>query len=296
MGGWVLTMSDVFIGIAIGVALTIPLSVIAVRRTSRRIRQLEQRARSAERLAELGTLTGGLAHEIKNPLSTVGLNIQLLQEDLATLEQESGAQPGQSERIGRIRRRFETLTRETARLRQTLDDFLRFAGRVKLRLTPADINTLVQELADFFQPQAASQGIQLRTQCSPQPIETSVDADLFKQAMLNLMINAAQAMSGQPTGPDGTGRSRDLMLRTERRRVAGRNEAVVHVIDTGPGIDAKTLEKIFHPYFSTKKGGTGLGLPTTRRIIEEHGGTITAHSEVGRGTDFMVSLPIQESL
>ena len=88
----------------------------------------------------------------------------------------------------------------------------------------------------------------------------------------------------------------ELILRTERKRAPdGRDEIHIHTIDTGPGIVPKDRDRIFHPYFSTKRGGTGLGLPTTRRIIEEHGGTLQVHTELGRGTDFDIALPVPPS-
>ncbi len=129
--------------------LTVPVAVLAARRFARRVRQLELRARASERLAELGTLTGGLAHEIKNPLSTVGLNIQLLQEDLTDLA-AAAPQALPEDRLGRLNRRFDTLMRETQRLRDILEDFLRFAGRINLESQPTDINSLLDELTDFF--------------------------------------------------------------------------------------------------------------------------------------------------
>jgi signal transduction histidine kinase len=108
-----------------------------------------------------------------------------------------------------------------------------------------------------------------------------------KQAVLNLMLNAVQAMSGSAAD-----RPRELILRTAAvRSKDGRDEVELHVIDTGPGIDSATRERLFKPYFTTKAGGTGLGLATTRRIIEAHGGRIELHSDVGRGTDFVIVLP-----
>ncbi|MEE9211559.1 MAG: histidine kinase dimerization/phospho-acceptor domain-containing protein [Phycisphaeraceae bacterium] len=184
-----------WIGLGAGVLLTIPLTAIAARRAERRVRRLEQRARTAERLAELGTLTGGLAHEIKNPLSTVGLNVQLLQEDLSDLAHDAAPGALPEDRLGRLRRRFETLSRETQRLRDILEDFLRFAGRIKLDPSPTDVNALVDELTDFFQPQALASKVQLRTTLAAALTTVQADAGLLKQAVLNLLINACQAMS-----------------------------------------------------------------------------------------------------
>lgn len=294
-------MTWFWFGFAAGILLTIPLAAIASRRTAGRVRRLEKQAQSAQRLAELGTLTGGLAHEIKNPLSTIGLNVQLIEEDLgelAELHRGEGESPGSDSvgRLARIERRFEALARETKRLRDILDDFLRFAGRVKLDRVETDINALVGELADFFAPQAAAADIQLRTQFAAHPVTVLADPSLLKQALLNLMINATQAMSHTRREADrstGHGGSDELMIRTDWQRRQGEEDVVVHVIDTGAGLQEATSEQIFQPYFSTKSGGTGLGLPTARRIVEEHGGSIHVHSEEGRGCDFEVRLPVR---
>jgi signal transduction histidine kinase len=278
-----------FIGVAIGVGLTLPLAWLWSRRTERRVRQMEQRARTNERLTELGMMTRGLAHEIKNPLSTIGLNMQLLREDLDDLAKRfSATDDGQ---IERLQRRLGSLDREANRLREILDDFLRFAGRMELDRQPTDINQLVAELIDFFEPQAQQSEVHIRSDLRASPSEAEVDAGLLKQALLNLFINATQAMTEarQQDKPHGGGR--DLIIRTERARPLDEDEVHIHITDTGPGMDDTQREKAFQPYFSTKKSGTGLGLPTSRRIVEEHGGHMTLHTEPGRGTDFTLALP-----
>lgn len=276
-------------GLAVGVGLTIPLVFLFGRRTVRRMEQLYERARAAERLAEIGTLTGGLAHEIKNPLSSVNLNIQLLQEDLQDLAERVSEPTDNVDRIGRIRRRFDALARETQRLRDILEDFLQFAGRIRLDRTSVDINQLISELVDFFEPQAAGMGVRVHAHPTVDLPKVELDEGLFKQALLNLMLNACQAMEHQ-TNEDSEAAARELIVRS--LAVAGGSDSVeVHVTDTGPGIPPEAMDKLFQPYYSTKKGGTGLGLPTSRRIIEEHGGTIRVHSELERGTDFVITLP-----
>lgn len=284
--------SYLFIGLGVGVLLSIPLAAMWSRRTELRVRKLERRARAAERLAELGTMTGGLAHEIKNPLSTVGLNVQLLQEDVNDLAQDSGLSASHHDGLSRVQRRLESLSRETLRLRDILEDFLRFAGRVELDPQPTDVHVMIEELIDFFEPQAREAGINLRTQLSAEDATVSADAGLLKQAMLNLMINAVQAMTHAREKGEPHGGADELIVRTERGRLAGGSELRIHVTDTGPGMSEDVVEKVFQPYFSTKRGGTGLGLPTSRRIVEEHGGSLTVHADPGRGTDFMLSLPM----
>lgn len=287
-----LMMWTYLVAMACGMLVVLPWVVWLIRKTEYRVRLMERRARSAERLAEIGTMTSGLAHEIKNPLSTIGLNAQLIQEDLHEVAQNLPDQVQLREHIGRIERRFGSLNREASRLRDILEDFLKFAGRMKLDLAPVNLNDLINELADFFLAQAQMSGIQVRTQLSIEPLIIQADVSLLKQALLNLMINATQAMVEARSNHRHHGGASELLIRTEKIRVLNQNEARIHIIDTGPGIPVDQQEKIFQPYFSTKSGGTGLGLPTTRRIIDEHHGTINCYSEVGRGTEFSINLPM----
>ncbi len=270
----------------------LPLVYLASKRSEARTQRLLQRAQTAERLAEIGTLTGGLAHEIKNPLSTVGLNIQLLEEDLGHLVNASGGDAALSEEIGRISRRFASLAKETSRLKTILEDFLRFAGRMKLDLQLTDLNELAQEITEFFKPQTDTASITLRHQLEPNLPWVRVDHGVLKQAILNLLINAYQAMIDAKNNHLAAGGNDELLIRTERVKGEGEDRVQLHITDTGPGIDQETLGKIFQPYFSSKRGGTGLGLPTSRRIVEEHGGELTLISAVGKGTEFTISLPM----
>lgn len=257
-------------GLFLGLAVSLLVAGAAGVYAYKRLILLERRTRQAERLAELGTLTGGLAHEIKNPLSTVQLNLQLLQEDL------DPKNPG----YARIINRLNTVRNETSRLRDILDDFLRYAGRLELDRKPVELNSVLDELVDFFTPQAQSQRVQLRLKKSAEPIVAMVDPKLVKQALLNLMINACQAM--QPTGGG------ELIITTAQKD----GQACIDVIDTGPGIPSDAVNKIFQAYYSTKRGGTGLGLPMAKRIADEHGGTLSVKSEPGKGSDFTLSLPL----
>lgn len=274
------------VGLGLGGLVSALTAWYVLTRYVRDVRAAERRARNAERLAEIGAMTGGLAHEIKNPLSTIGLNAQLLVESLADLDIESDTRR-------RLITRAETLGRETERLREILAEFLEFAGQFHLDLHPADIDALVEELVDFYSPEAERFGVRIMVHPGAGDRPVQLDRRLVKQALLNLMINATQAMSGHRE--DGREEdARELIIRTERGRDAGVGEVVrVHVIDTGPGIDNATAEKVFEPYFTTKKGGSGLGLPVTRRICEEHGGRIEIVSTRGKGSDFVVTLPLE---
>lgn len=269
------------LGLAFGAVL---MGIFAHRRSLKqvaRVREAERRARSAERLAELGSMTSGLAHEIKNPLSTIGLNIQLLAESLGELTIE------ETER-GRLLRRVDALQREIERLRDILTDFLDFAGEKKLAPSQTDLNAMVGELADFFHPQAERHHVRLYVTPSSEHVIAHVDGPLVKQAVLNLLLNALQAL-GEPGEREGP---REIYLRTELVDDDEHPEARLRIADTGRGMDDETMASIFTPYFTTKASGTGLGLPTARRIVEEHGGRIEVHSEPGRGTEFLLAFPV----
>ncbi|MAB29944.1 MAG: two-component sensor histidine kinase [Planctomycetaceae bacterium] len=255
-------------------------AVILKKRLTRREAQAleaERRAAASERLAELGAMTGGLAHEIKNPLSTVVLNAQLLREDIEEAELEDDIS-------GRVVRRTNALEREAERLREILEDFLQFAGRMKLAATLQDARVIVDQLVDFFHPQCDRSGILLRADLQEGPIMARLDESLLKQAILNLLINALQAMEDEPDGKSHG----ELLIRLESDETSFR----LHVIDQGEGITPERLEEIFHPYVSTKSGGSGLGLPTTRRIVEMHGGRIEVHSVPEQGSDFVIIMPL----
>ncbi len=275
------------VGLVAGAVLTAAVSQARWRKQMALVRRAERRARSAERLAELGSMTSGLAHEIKNPLSTIGLNIQLLAESLAEL-------PGHDEERGRLERRVGTLQREIERLKDILTDFLDFAGEKKLSPSPTDLNAMIDELADFFHPQAERQRVRIFVTPAAQRVEALVDGPLIKQAVLNLLLNALQAM-GEPDKQGSQKGTREIYMRTELGEDDGHPVARLRVADTGPGMNAETAGRVFTPYFTTKSGGTGLGLPTSRRIVEEHGGRIEVHSEPGRGTEFTLVLPVAQT-
>jgi signal transduction histidine kinase len=260
-------LGGIIVGSLVTAAGFVASGAIVYRRYALRTRILNERTRRAERLAELGTLTGGLAHEIKNPLSTVLLNLQLLREDI------SPHNPAYSRLVNRL----TTVQKETTRLRETLDEFLRFAGNVQLDRKSVDVGSMLEELIDFIGPQAQLQRVLLRAAPDQPPLVANLDERLIKQALLNLILNALQAM---PNGGEVI-----LSGRAENGTV------ILDVTDTGPGIEAGARERVFDAYYSKRKGGTGLGLAITKRIVEEHGGKISVISEIGKGADFRIELP-----
>lgn len=238
---------------------------------------------TAKGLEFLGAVAGGLVHEIRNPLSTMNVTLQLLQEDFP-----EGAE---DDRGARTARRLKALLDEVRRLEAILDDFLRYAGIRRLNLSQVDLNRVLEEVTAFMLPECARAGVDLAFYPDRSLPIMRLDERLVKQAVLNLMLNAVQAMEGDEEASDGDPerpRERQLILRT---RLEG-NLARVDVIDTGPGIPAQVQERVWEVYYSRKRTGSGLGLPTARRIAEEHGGRLTFASEVGKGTDFVLRLPL----
>jgi signal transduction histidine kinase len=223
-----------------------------------------------DRLIELSLLAGGLAHEIRNPLSTLRMNLQLLDEDLRRPQLNGDVVRRACERIG-------TLQREIQRLSDVLDDFLRFARMPTPEFQPHDMNEVVAGVLRFIAPEAQRQKINILTSYGDLPT-CHVDKDLFTQALLNVLLNAQQAM------PNGG----DLMVRT----TAEGDRVRINIADTGHGIPEEVLPRIFEPYFSTKREGTGLGLCTVKRILEEHGAHVQVHSQVKKGTSFDIVLPV----
>lgn len=218
---------------------------------------------------EIAQMAGALVHEIRNPLSTMILNLDLIREDIGESEEP---------RDRRIARKVERVRQESLRLQDLLEAFLGIARLEKITLEPTDLNTLVEDLCDFFEPQAASHDIVLRQHLDTAVPTMNLNPELLKQALLNLCLNAQQAMA----------EGGELILTTR----ACQDHVILEVTDTGKGIAPSELDKVFEPFFSTRKGGSGLGLPTCRRIIEAHGGSIRVHSQVGVGTRFVLNFPL----
>ncbi len=228
-----------------------------------------ERQRLLAQYAEIAALAGGLAHEIRNPLSTMSMNLELLEEDFGQ---------GETSRDHRVHRRIQTLQRECRHLEDILNAFLQFVRVGECELALTDLNEVVKDFIQFFQPTAREQNVDISPHLADNLPAVQLDRSLFRQVLLNLALNALQAM---PSG--GL-----IEIQTYTRD----SQVLVDMIDNGIGMDQRTQENMFQTFFSTKRGGSGLGLPTVRRIVEAHGGTMSCESALERGTRFTISLPI----
>ncbi len=266
-------------GVILTLVVVTPVAALLIRRAWRRANADQTPPPDPDET--LTRLTGELAHEIKNPLSTIKVNLKLTKEALEDIDLREPGKPALDrcqQGLSSAMRKITIIQKETDRLEQIVDGFLRYVRRPDLQLVTMDLNELVGDMVDFYLPQAYSHSLTLRHSLAANPLICRIDAGALKQVLLNLLINAQQAM-------DGGG---ELMIRTQPRP----GKAVIQINDTGRGIPAEKLGTIFRPYCSFRSGGTGLGLATAKKIVESHSGTISVHSEVGKGTSFTIELPL----
>jgi PAS domain S-box-containing protein len=250
--------------------------------------RLEQEKLQAERLALIGAMSAKLAHEIRNPLSSIGLNLDLLRDEISNLRRicdvlcpvkESETCAAFEKSVAESNDLAQSIHSEVRRIRNVLEDYLKFARLPRIRLEPLSLNELLRRRLQFMQPTLAEAGVTLELQLDRSLPNVAADEEQLWQAILNLIRNALEAM------PDG-GR-----LRVATARAAG--NITLEIADTGCGMTAETKQKLFTPFFSTKHGGTGLGMPLTLQIVTEHGGAIDCRSEPGRGTTVTITLPVK---
>lgn len=234
-------------------------------------RKKETQLRRAESLAALTTLAAGVAHEINNPLGSISIRIQLMEKLL-----NSGNAPD----VSAMSKHLGVVKEEIERLKHIVVDFLFAVRPMDIQLLSEDIGSIIEEVAELIQFEAEKNGIDVRLSIAKDLPRLLVDRRHIKQALLNLIQNAMAAM---PEG--GT-----LGLSAEYSN----DEVRISVSDTGTGISEELLTKIFEPYFTTKKNGTGLGLTITFKIIKEHSGDISLESKEGKGSTFTIHLPVPQ--
>ncbi|MEE4263738.1 MAG: ATP-binding protein [Desulfobacteraceae bacterium] len=219
-----------------------------------------------EKLASVGRLSAGVAHEINNPLTTILTTAMLIQEELDPQD------PNYQE--------LETITKETLRCRKIVASLLDFARQSSPARKPCDINAIVQESVTLTQKQAAFKDVILSDKLDEHIPRLNMDKGQILQSIINLILNAIEA-----TDAGGS-----IVISTAYQK--HQNRVDIAVEDTGHGINENDLGKIFDPFFTTKDEGTGLGLAITHGIIEQHNGTLDVDSKLGRGTRFTIQLPL----
>jgi signal transduction histidine kinase len=233
------------------------------------VAKLESQLDYSARLAGMTRIMSGIAHEVKNPLNAMVIHLELLGNKLDRL----GIEPGDS------RPHLEILTSEVQRLDRVVQTFLNFTKPPHVHRRPLDLNQLIEETLLLAEPEGQARAAQVQRALDKDIPKVSADADLLKQAFLNIIINGFQAM-----GPGG-------ILRVETSRENERN-VQVSINDHGSGIDSSARDRIFHLYYSTKPNGNGIGLAQAYQAVQIHNGKITFESEVGVGTTFTIQLPI----
>lgn len=241
-----------------------PMGLLVTLRDAETRQQIRSQLDVSARLAAISRLTGGVAHEIKNPLNAIAVHLEVLRSKLAAEGQDALPE-------------IETIQREITRLDRVVKTFLDFTRPVELRMGTVEIVGLLREILALVEPAAAQQHVRVALAAEPDEIFLEGDRDLLKQAILNVVVNAVEAMK------DGGQLAVSARL--------GGGECVIEVADEGPGIPEDIRDRIFQLYFSTKGKGSGIGLAVAFRVVQLHNGTIDFTTEVGRGTTFRLCFP-----
>lgn len=231
-------------------------------------KRLEERLREAEHLSAVGQLSRSIAHEIRNPLNFISLSIDHIKEKYP---------PAAHEDAESFEALVSSMKQEIRRLNRLVSDFLDYGKPLKLKMQRTKIDRMLDDVVEIIRAKADSEKVEIRKRYNFSP-DIMMDPELIKTCIMNVIMNAFQAM---PEG--GT-----LTIKTEKDN----GRFVLSVADTGTGVTKENLAKVFEPFFTTKNDGLGLGLATTKRIVEEHGGKIDIHSAGGAGSDVIISLPL----
>lgn len=257
----------------IGFAVIAALTCIVIMQGFR-LRRLKQSRQEQADLSEAGILASGLAHEIRNPLNSIKINMQLMQEDLEDLVQK----PDDRETLNET---FRLIDYEINRLNGLMTNFLTYARPIDLKTEEMELVSFLNELILFLNPQAAEQGVSISLTTPEDAVPIPGDPTKLRQALLNILLNDIQILQ------------QDGQIQVELKQL--RDLAVIHISDNGPGMTPELMREIFVAFQSQRKGGTGLGLSIAQRFVEAHGGGIKVDSTPGEGTTFSVILPLQSS-
>jgi signal transduction histidine kinase/HAMP domain-containing protein len=250
------------------------LGVMIVARDVGALGAVESTIKYSRKLAALGRLTSGVAHEVKNPLNAMTIHLELLKGKLSPRTKPGEAPPPSDPALDHV----AIIGNEIKRLDQVVQGFLKFMRPEDLRLQPVEVDALLKEIAKIVEPDAASSGVRVQVECPVSVPDVQGDPGSLRQALLNLSINACQAMT------------HGGLLRLTAR-AASRRRVEITVEDTGSGIKPTELPRIFDLYFTTKDGGSGIGLSMVYRTVQMHDGEIEVQSTVGTGTTFRILLP-----
>lgn len=253
-------------GLALGLLFV---GLVYVLHLIKKNRALDQARQSAARASYVGLLASGLAHEIRNPLNAMNINLQMLEEELQSRPELAGTEH---------RELLDSAKSEIKRLENLVNNFLTYARPAQPRFERRDMNLLVREVLRFLEVDFRQSQVELVEDLEPLLPAVEVDETQFKQALINLLVNARQVLK---TG----GR---VVVRT---RAGPSGDVILEVHDTGPGIPAEARERIFEVFYSSRGGGTGLGLPIAKQVVERHGGSIELESVEGEGATFRIRLP-----
>jgi signal transduction histidine kinase len=244
------------------------IGALLVMRDVESVRRIENEIELSRRLSAIGRLTSGVAHEVKNPINAIVVHLEVLRNKLKELEPDT-------------RRHLDVIGSEIQRLDRVVQLLVDFTRPVELRLSEVDLRKVLDDVVVLIAPEAERQGVTVSRAAPAEPLAVNVDADLVKHALFNVVKNGIQAMPGGGV----------LTIAAERRD----GSATVEVRDQGSGIPAAVRDKVFNLYFTTKKSGSGIGLPMAYRIMQLHQGSIDFESVENEGTTFRLQFPLAGS-
>jgi signal transduction histidine kinase/HAMP domain-containing protein len=241
------------------------LGALLTLRDAESMREIEGEIELSRRLADVGRLTRGVGHEVKNPINAIVVHLELLRNKLHTADPTAV-------------RHMDVIASEIRRLDRVVQTLVDFTRPIELRLSEQDLGDVVEEVMLLAAPDAEKQNVHMVYESAPIPLPVKADSDLLKQALLNIVINGAQAM---PNGGTLTVRTRGF-----------ESEGQIEVSDQGSGIAPEVRDKVFNLYFTTKKNGNGIGLAMTYKVMQMHNGSVHFLSREGQGTTFYLNLPL----